>query len=140
MSEDYEEDDQLDNDELEEEGSAIVTIEVKELSLYTHHGVTDSEQELGQRIEVDIQLELDRCDAILTDRVEDTVDYGDVCQVVAFIAHGRSYRTLEALASAIADRLLEYPGADSVWVRVAKPQPPIALPVKEVAVEVWKDR
>jgi dihydroneopterin aldolase len=31
-------------------------------------------------------------------------------------------------------------GAEAVSVRAAKPEPPIALPVEEVSVEVWKER
>jgi dihydroneopterin aldolase len=26
-----------------------------------------------------------------------------------------------------------------VWVKAAKPEPPLALPVDEVAVEVWRE-
>ena len=38
------------------------------------------------------------CDAVLTDRLEDTVDYAEVCDIVALAATERSYRTLERLA------------------------------------------
>jgi dihydroneopterin aldolase len=59
---------------------------------------------------------------------------------VALAAQGRSYKTLERLCSDIADRMIERYGPDSVMVRAAKPEPPIALPVDEVSVEVWKER
>ena len=75
----------------------------------------------------------------MTDEVEDTIDYGDVCQFVALAASERSFKTLEALCSAIADRLIDRYGATAVSVRAAKPEPPIPLPVEEVAVEVWKE-
>jgi FolB domain-containing protein len=71
--------------------------------------------------------------------VEDTVDYADVCEQVALAAQERSYRTLERLCSAIADRLVQRYGAESVRVKAAKPEPPIPLPVEEVSVEVWKE-
>ncbi len=38
----------------------------------------------------------------------------------------------------MADRLIDRFGAESVHVKAAKPEPPIPLPVDEVAVEVWK--
>ena len=53
----------------------------------------------------------------VTDRVEDTVDYGEVCQAVALVAQQRSYKTLERLCAAIADRLLDDYEAESVWVQ-----------------------
>jgi 7,8-dihydroneopterin aldolase/epimerase/oxygenase len=120
-------------------GAPSVTIEVTGLSLYTRHGVSEAERELGQRLVFDVSFELDDCDATVTDRVEDTVDYADVCEHVALAAQERSYRTLERLCTAIAERLAERYGADSVRVKAAKPEPPIALPVEEVSVEVWRE-
>jgi dihydroneopterin aldolase len=116
-----------------------VRIEITGLSLYTHHGVEEAEREVGQRLVLDLAFELGECDATVTDRLEDTVDYADVCQQVALAAQERSYKTLERLCSAIADRMIERYGAEAVTVRAAKPEPPIALPVEEVAVEVWKE-
>jgi dihydroneopterin aldolase len=40
----------------------------------------------------------------------------------------------------VADRLLDESSADEVWVKAAKPEPPIPLPVDEVSVEVWRQR
>ena len=115
-----------------------VTIEISGLSLYTHHGVTAAEREIGQRIVLDIRLEVGECDATVTDMVEDTVDYGMVVSTVALVAQQRSYKTLERLCSVVADRLLNDYAAEEVWVKAAKPEPPIALPVQEVSVEVWR--
>jgi len=117
-----------------------VIVEISGLSLYTHHGVSPAEREVGQRLVLDLRLDVGECDATLTDRVQDTVDYAEVCQAVALVAQQRSYRTLERLCVAIADRLLEAHDVQSVWVKAAKPEPPIPLAVEEVAVEVWRER
>jgi dihydroneopterin aldolase len=139
-----EHDDELADDAFEDEDRAasdtVVTVEVVGLSLYTHHGVSEAEREVGQRLVVDVRLDVGECDATVTDRVEDTVDYGDVCQTIALVAQQRSYRTLERLCAAIADRLLDDYEADSAWVKCAKPEPPIPLPVEEAAVELWRER
>jgi 7,8-dihydroneopterin aldolase/epimerase/oxygenase len=129
-------DEEFDDDDARAETE--VTIEVAGLSLYTHHGVTAAEREIGQRLVLDLRLEVGECDATVTDMVEDTVDYGVVCNVVALVAQQRSYKTLERLCSAIADRLLADFAAEEVWVKASKPEPPIALPVQEVSVEVWR--
>ena len=130
-------------DESDEEDAGLsepsVSVEITGLSLYTHHGVEEAEREVGQRLVFDLSFELGDCDAVVTDRLEDTIDYADVCQQVALAAQERSYKTLERLCSAIADRMIERYGAESVTVRAAKPEPPIALPVEEVAVEIWKE-
>jgi dihydroneopterin aldolase len=128
-----------DEDDEREEGLESVTIEISGLSLYTHHGVSDAEREVGQRLMLDLRLEVGETDATVTDRVEDTVDYAEVCQLVALIAQQRSHRTLERLCSTIAERLLSDYELEGVWVKATKPEPPIALPVDEVSVEVWRE-
>ena len=55
---------------------------------------------------IDLRLDIGESDATVTDSIEDTVDYGEVCQLVALLAQQRSHHTLERLCSAIADRLL----------------------------------
>jgi dihydroneopterin aldolase len=135
----FEELDELGGDDGDEPSEPAVTIEISGLSLYTHHGVTEAEREVGQRLVLDLRLEVGDCDATITDRVEDTIDYGEVCQTVALAAQQRSYKTLERLCTAIADRLLERYDAESVWVKAAKPEPPIPLPVEEVSVEVFRE-
>jgi dihydroneopterin aldolase len=138
---DYEDeaDDDRDEDREEEEAVEAVTIEITGLSLYTHHGVSEAEREVGQRLVLDLRLDVGETDATVTDAIEDTVDYAEVCQLVALIAQQRSHKTLERLCSTIADRLLADYDLEGVWVKAAKPEPPIALTVDEVSVEVWRE-
>jgi len=131
--------DELEDVDGEEREPPAVSIEVSGLSLYTRHGVSEAERELGQRLVFEVSFELDECDATVTDRVEDTVDYAEVCEQVALAAQERSYRTLERLCTAVAERLSDRFRAESVRVKATKPEPPIALPVEEVSVEVWKE-
>src|ERR1700742_4605198 len=127
------------DDSDEERSEPEVTIEISGLSLFTHVGVTAAEREVGQRLLLDIRLDIGESDATLTDRIEDTVDYGQVCEMANLVAQQRTYKTLERLCAAIADRLLDQYEAHAVWVKAAKPEPPLALPVGEVSVEVWRE-
>jgi dihydroneopterin aldolase len=117
-----------------------VEVDLRSLSIYTHHGVSEAEQEVGQRLEFDVAFDVPDCDAVLTDRIEDTIDYSEVCDIVALAATERSYRTLERLAQVVGERLMERYGCDSVRVRAAKPEPPLPLAIQEVAVEVVQER
>jgi dihydroneopterin aldolase len=138
--EDYDDEDDLTDDEDDDEGPDIgVTVEIVGLSLYTHHGVSAAEREIGQRLVLDVRFDVGEPDALITDRVEDTIDYGEVCQVIALLAQQRSYKTLERLCSVIAERLASQFGARMVTVKASKPEPPIPLPVEEVSVEVWRE-
>ena len=133
-------DDLGDVDEDEEERSEPeVTIEISGLSLFTHVGVSAAEREVGQRLLLDVRIDVGECDATVTDRIEDTIDYGQVCEAANLVAQQRSYKTLERLCAAVADRLLDEYDAHAVWVKAAKPEPPLPLPVSEVSVEVWRE-
>jgi len=134
--EEHEPDEELD---LDDGMQTVVTIEITGLSLYTHIGVSAAEREVGQRLLFDIRIDVGESDATETDRVEDTVDYSEVCQLVALVAQQRSYKTLERLCTVVADRIIDEFGAEAVWVKAAKPEPPIPLTVEEVSVEVWRE-
>jgi 7,8-dihydroneopterin aldolase/epimerase/oxygenase len=131
-------DDDVDGDD-EERSEPEVTIEISGLSLFTHVGVSAAEREVGQRLLLDIRLDVGECDATITDRIEDTVDYAQVCDAANLVAQQRSYKTLEHLCARIAERLLEQYAAHAVWVKAAKPEPPLPFPVTEVSVEVWRE-
>jgi 7,8-dihydroneopterin aldolase/epimerase/oxygenase len=119
-----------------DETRTSVQVELRGISIYTHHGVTEAEREVGQRLEIDVSFDLPDCDAVLTDRLEDTVDYAEVCDIVVLAATERSYKTLERLGHVICERLMERFGAGAVHVRAAKPEPPLPVTLGEAAVEV----
>jgi dihydroneopterin aldolase len=140
MERDDDDADEFDDVDADEEGSEPeVTIEISGLSLFTHVGVTAAEREVGQRLLLDVRLDVGGSDATITDRLDDTVDYAEVCDTANLVAQQRSYKTLERLCAAIADRLLDRYDIHAVWVKAAKPEPPLALPVTEVSVEVWRE-
>jgi 7,8-dihydroneopterin aldolase/epimerase/oxygenase len=119
---------------------ATVDVELRGLSVYTHHGVTEAEREIGQRLEIDVTFDAPSCDAVLTDRLEDTVDYAEVTDIVVLAATERNYKTLERLCQVIGERLMERFGCESVRVRAAKPEPPLPVSIGEAAVEVTQHR
>ncbi|MHB8491489.1 MAG: dihydroneopterin aldolase [Solirubrobacteraceae bacterium] len=139
LGEPGDEDDYEDDEEEDAEDVESVTIEITGLSLYTHHGASAAEREVGQRLVLDLRLDLGGSDATATDRVEDTVDYAEVCQLVALVAQQRSHHTLERLCATIAERLLSDYELEGVWVKATKPEPPIPLSVEGVSVEVWRE-
>jgi 7,8-dihydroneopterin aldolase/epimerase/oxygenase len=139
LADDQESEDDGFEDDEEGHPEPEVTIEISGLSLYTHMGVTQAEREVGQRLIVDLRLDIGECDATVTDRIEDTVDYAQVCELVYLVSQQREYRTLERFCAAVADRLVDRYELHAVWVKAAKPEPPIALNVGEVSVEVWRE-
>lgn len=98
------------------------------------HGVFDFEKREGQDFVVDVVLHADHARAGASDRLEDTVNYADVAQIVADRVTGEPFDLIEALAWAIAGDLLSV--ARAVEVTVHKPQAPIDQNFQDVSVTV----
>jgi 7,8-dihydroneopterin aldolase/epimerase/oxygenase len=98
----------------------MITVELRGLRVFGHHGVRDHEKHDGQDFLFDVELDVG--ERGVSDRLEDAVDYGTVARVVKELSDARSYDLLEALATAIADELLRRFDAERVLVRVTKPE------------------
>ena len=109
-------------------------VELYGLELRGFHGVEAAEKERGQAFLYDVALEVG--DRGANDRLEDAVDYTKVAAVVREV-NERPFDLLEALASSVADTLLERFRPEWVRVRVRKPEVrPIGLDVEFSAVTV----
>ena len=97
----------------------MITVELRDLRVFGHHGVHEHEKRDGQDFLFDVDLDVG--ERGVSDRLEDAVDYSAVARAVQEISDARSFDLLEALASAIADDLLQRFGAERVRVCVTKP-------------------
>ena len=98
----------------------MITVEVRDLRVFGHHGVHDEERERGQDFLFDVELDVGERGA--SDRFEDAVDYVEVARVVQGVSDGGQFNLLEALASAVADELERRFAPEHVRVRVRKPE------------------
>ena len=111
-------------------------VELSELVVFGHHGYLEEERRLGQRFLVDLEVELADT-ATASDRIEDTVDYRRLAQLVRDVFGGPERLLLEALAGAVADGVLErFEEVERVRVRVRKPDVVLEPPVGYAAVVV----
>lgn len=118
----------------------VPVIRLDGLVLYTHHGVGEAEREVGQRMIFDLELVPERCGATASDDVIETIDYGEVTELVAELATGARYRTLERLVTVLAAAVLDRFPARSVTVRATKPVPPVPFTMNGASVEITLDR
>ena len=98
----------------------MITVEVRDLRLFSRHGVHDEERERGQDFLFDVELDVGERGA--SDRLEDAVDYVEVARVVQEVSEARQFALLEALASAVADELEQRFSPERLLVRVRKPE------------------
>ena len=113
----------------------MAEIELYGLEVFGYHGVLEEEKRDGQPFLYDLRLDVG--DAGADDRLPSALDYRDVVRAVEELSAARRFDLLEALAAAVADRLLELPHVRRVSVRVRKPQ--VALPVEFSAVSLERE-
>ena len=109
-----------------------ITVELRGLQLFAHHGALEEERRRGQTFLFDLWLDVPG--GALSDRLEDAVDYRLVVDCVRDVSEARAYHLLEALAHAVAAELLDRFPLERARVRVRKPQ--VRLPVEYSAVTV----
>jgi dihydroneopterin aldolase len=100
------------------------------------HGVLPEEKVRAQPFEVDVELAVDVTAAGTSDDLDDTVDYGAVCEAVRRVVSTEQYQLLERLASRIAEVCRADPRVVGVVVEVRKLHPPVSALVNYVAVRV----
>jgi dihydroneopterin aldolase len=105
-----------------------------------HHGVYLEEQEQGQDFVVDLVAHLDLTAAGESDRLEDTVDYGDLAQRVHDLVATERWNLLERVAERVARLVFDDERVREVEVTVHKPQAPIAVPFDDVSVTIRRWR
>lgn len=110
----------------------MLTVTIDGLDVYAYHGVPDSEQEVGHRYRIDIELEVESA-ADASDRIEDTVDYAAAASVATGVVAGTQCRTVERLARLVSEALLAMSDrVHEVTVEIRKPLPPAPIPVEAV--------
>jgi len=100
------------------------------------HGVLPEEQLRPQPFEVNLELLVDLHAAGASDDLDDTVDYGAVCESVSRVISSERYHLLERLATRIAEVCCADPRVSGVVVELRKLHPPVRAQVDHVAVRV----
>lgn len=115
-------------------------LRLRNMVFFGHHGVSQDEKKIGQRIEVDIELHLELTAAGSTDDLADTVNYSRVYDCVRRVVEGRHFSLIEAMAEAIAAEVLACWKVPRIVVRVRKPNPPVEGIVDCAEVEVSRSQ
>jgi len=100
--------------------SDVVLIE--DLTVECIVGLYEWEQQLPRKLVIGLELGVDNQRAAASDAMEDSVDYGAVCERVTAICKTTHYRLIETLAEHIArDLLAGYLLLGSVQLTIRKP-------------------
>jgi dihydroneopterin aldolase len=110
------------------------------MQFYGRHGVNPEEQVLGQRFEVDVDLQVDTRPAALQDDLRLTINYAQVYKAVKQIVEEERFALIETLAETIAMYIGRQFAPESVRVCVRKPHAPIKGVLDYVAVDIERTK
>ena len=116
-------------------------IEVCGIELVGFHGYYDAERTKGNRFSIDLRAEGDFYSSCSSDRLEETIDYSQMVQVVRDVNRARNYLLIESFADEIANAMLgRFPRMQKIAVRVEKLHPIGLGRVRCAAIELEKER
>ena len=81
-------------------------INIVDLEVFYQIGVTEEERAKPQRLLITVEMDFDFSSAVVTDRVEKTINYFEVAQELLRFGEKRSWKLLEKLATSIADHIM----------------------------------
>ena len=116
-------------------------IRIDRIKIFAHHGVLDEEKQEGQYFYVSVEMYLDLKACGTSDKLERSVNYADVADLVQATFTEVSYDTIEAAAESVVEAILaEYELIRKVTVKVSKPSAPIDAEFEDVSVEITRSR
>lgn len=114
-------------------------IRITNLKIYAYHGVFEEEKREGQDFYISVTLFLDLHTPGKSDKLEDSLNYGEVSHFINRIFTEKSYDLIEAACENLCQRLLlEYKELQAVEVELQKPHAPIGLPFENVSVTMYR--
>jgi dihydroneopterin aldolase len=102
-------------------------------------GVSKAERNMRRPVSIDLELHLPLRRSGKSDRLADTVDYGEIYRVVEDVAGGRDHRLVEALAERVVEALFAKFPFEACTVRVRK-NAPVAGSVQYAGVRITRSR
>lgn len=112
------------------------TIFLKNLRFHAYHGVMEQERVVGNDYVVNVRMEVPVDEALKSDRVEDTVSYAEVFEIVRREMAVPS-QLIEHVSGRMAHALEEaFPQTESVTITIIKVNPPMGVDSDGAGVEL----
>ena len=110
------------------------TVTIEGIECYAFHGCMEEEARIGGRYSVDVFIEKDVTRSVENDRLEDTVDYVQVNEIVV-----REMAIRSKLIEHVAGRILKsvdtkFPGKKSIVLKIIKFNPPVNGNVHQTSI------
>lgn len=116
-------------------------IKIAGLEVFANHGVFEAENQLGQLFIIDAVLSLDTWAAGITDELQYSVNYAEVCMLIEKKMKEKTFKLIEACADFVAREILRtFPLVAEVSLTIKKPWAPMHMHLDTVSVTVNRGR
>ena len=102
----------------------LPTLVLSRISFEGRHGVTENERKTLRTFEVDVEIETPLEEASSSDNLDDTIDYGDVAEIIVELGTKETHHLLESLSGRMLDALGERFPSASFRLELRKLNPP----------------
>jgi len=114
---------------------------IQGLEVFAHHGVLPEEKRDGQFFYLDIELNVDLSAASVSDDLDDTINYDEVCRIAGEVMTANVYDLIEKAAGEVCSALLEaFPAVERITLTLRKPSAPVCRKVDYAAVKLVRER
>ncbi len=116
------------------------TVILSNLKFYAFHGVLSQEKKVGHNFLVSMKIDCDFNQAVLTDNVSMTVDYGSVCEIINQEMAIRS-KLMEHLAGRILFAVFnKFPTVSAISISIIKVNPPVNADCEGCGINISVNR
>ncbi len=94
---------------------------IEGISVETRIGVHSWEKEIDQQLLLDLALEIDISSSALSDSIDQALDYQQIAEYTVNFVEQSRYQLLEALAEALAAKILDEFPVRAICLTISKP-------------------
>jgi len=115
-------------------------LRLKNITIFGFYGVSPQEREVGQKIEIDLELYTDLSAACASDSLQDTINYETVyTAVMELVDEGKRYRLLESLGEEICDTIIRRYPVEKVIIKMQKVNLPFPNNLSHIEIELTRE-
>jgi dihydroneopterin aldolase len=115
-------------------------IRLKDITIFGFYGVSPQEREVGQKIQIDLDLHADLSAACASDSLQDTINYESVyTSVMEIVGAGKRYRLLESLGEEICDLVLKQFPVWKVEIKLRKLNLPFPNNLSHIEIQLTRE-
>jgi dihydroneopterin aldolase len=115
-------------------------VRLRDITIFGFYGVSPQEREVGQKIQIDLDLYADLSAACASDQLQDTINYESVyTSVMEVVGAGKRYRLLETLGEEICDVILGHYPVQKVEIKLRKLNLPFPNNLSHIEIQLTRE-